>query len=92
MGRHPVEKTMQPFRMPPYPPADLIQTAMLSYLTETLHDLSSYSELPHDTVLPLHKVACENMLPRIGDKPQVEGEVMDAGYLHSQEPCALKRW
>ena len=47
-------------------------------------------ELIDDGRLPLGEVALEDVGPGVGDEPQVEGEVVDAGYLHRQQLARLE--
>ena len=87
VGRPPKE-AMQPSWMRVHPPSCLVEPPMFPYLTITLHtqpfSLSPLPQLRHDTVFPLHEVAGEDVFSRVGDKPQVERQVVNARYLHGE--------
>ena len=52
--------------------------------------LNSSSEIVYDAAFPLHEVALLDVLACVGDESQIEGEVVNACYLHCQKFLGLE--
>lgn len=52
--------------------------------------LNSSTEIVYDAAFPLHEVALLDVLACVGDESQIEGEVVNACYLHCQKFLGLE--
>ena len=52
--------------------------------------LNSSSEIVYDAAFPLYEVALLDVLACVGDESQIEGEIVNACYLHGQEFLSLE--
>ena len=62
----------------------------LCVCSPSLWPLYSLSQLVDDRIFPLHEVSLLDVLSRIGDESQIEGQVVYACYLHGQEFLCLE--